>query len=118
MRQNYARHDAAGLISIKHLKLFTGANTMPQWRAFLWAARGGRHVPARAGIGSSLGYLKGWRHLSLDQVEDATSDIDVGQDPRFGCGTLRAVRAGKPWRQGLPDCYVGRLDALKRHYTS
>ena len=34
MRQNYARHDAAGLISIKHLKLFTGANTMPQWRAF------------------------------------------------------------------------------------
>jgi hypothetical protein len=46
------------------------------------------------------------------------SDIDIGQDPRFGCGTLRAVRAGKPWRQGLPDCYVGRLDALKRHYTS
>jgi hypothetical protein len=27
-------------------------------------------------------YLKGWRELSLDQVEDATSDIDVGQDPR------------------------------------
>ena len=37
-------------------------------------------------------YLKGWRDLSLEQVEDATSDIDVGQDPRFGCGTLRAVR--------------------------
>jgi hypothetical protein len=49
-------------------------------------------------------------------VEDATSDIDVGQDPRFGCGELRAVRAGKPWRQGLPDCYVERLDALKHYY--
>ena len=61
-------------------------------------------------------YLNGWRDLSLDQVEDATSDIDVGQDPRFGCGELRAVRAGKPWRQGLPDCYVERLDALKHHY--
>jgi hypothetical protein len=44
----------------------------------------------------------------LEQVEDAT---------RFGCGTLRAVRAGKPWRQGLPDCYVERLDALK-HYCN
>jgi hypothetical protein len=43
-------------------------------------------------------YLNGCRNLSLDQVEDATSDIAVGQDPRFGCGTLRAVRAGKPWR--------------------
>jgi hypothetical protein len=61
-------------------------------------------------------YLNGWRDLSLDQVEDATSDIDVGQDPRFGCGELRAVRAGKPWRQGLPDCYVERLDALKHYY--
>jgi hypothetical protein len=61
-------------------------------------------------------YLKGWRDLSLDQVEDATSDIDVGQDPRFGCGRLRAVRAGKHWRQGLPDCYVERLDALKHYY--
>jgi hypothetical protein len=61
-------------------------------------------------------YLNGWRDLSLDQVEDATSDIHVGQDPRFGCGTLRAVRAGKSWRQGMPDCYVERLDALKHHY--
>jgi hypothetical protein len=52
----------------------------------------------------------------LEQVEDATSDIDVGQDPRFGCGTLRAVRFGKPWRQGLPECYVERLDALKHYY--
>jgi hypothetical protein len=26
------------------------------------------------------------------------------------------VRAGKPWRQGLPDCYVERLDALKHYY--
>jgi hypothetical protein len=43
-------------------------------------------------------YLNGWRDLSLEQVEDATSDIDVGQDPRFGCGALRAVRVGKPWR--------------------
>jgi hypothetical protein len=41
-------------------------------------------------------YLKGWRDLSLDQVEDATSDIEIGQDPRFGCGELRAVRVGKP----------------------
>ena len=41
-------------------------------------------------------YLNGWRDLSLDQVEDATSEIDVGQDPRVGCGTLRAVRFGKP----------------------
>jgi hypothetical protein len=49
----------------------------------------------------------------LEQVEDATSDIEIGQDPRFGCGTLRA---GKPWRQRLPDCYVERLDALKHHY--
>jgi hypothetical protein len=49
-------------------------------------------------------------------VEDATSDIDVGQDPRFGCGELRAVRFGKPWRLGLPDCYVERLDALKHYY--
>ena len=52
----------------------------------------------------------------MDQAEDATSDIDVGQDPRFGCGTLRAVRFGKPWRLGLPECYVERLDALKHHY--
>jgi hypothetical protein len=52
----------------------------------------------------------------LDQAEDATSDIDVGQDPRFGCGTLRAVRFGKPWRLGLPECYVERLDALKHYY--
>ena len=37
-------------------------------------------------------YLNGWRDLSLDQVEDATSDIEIGQDPRFGCGALRAVR--------------------------
>jgi hypothetical protein len=51
-------------------------------------------------------YLNGWRDISLDQVEDATSDIDVGQDPRFGCGTLRAVRFGKP----------ERLDALKHYY--
>jgi hypothetical protein len=29
-------------------------------------------------------YLNGWRDISLDQVEDATSDIDLGQDPRFG----------------------------------
>src|SRR6516165_11788717 len=61
-------------------------------------------------------YLNGWRDLSLDQVEDATSDIEIGQDPRFGCGALRAVRVGKPWRQRLPDCYVERLDALKHHY--
>jgi hypothetical protein len=61
-------------------------------------------------------YLKGWRDLSLEQVEDATSDIEIGQDPRFGCGALRAVRVGKPWRLGLPDCYVERLDALKHHY--
>jgi hypothetical protein len=33
-------------------------------------------------------YLNGRRDLSLDQVEDATSDS--GQDPRFGCGTTRA----------------------------
>jgi hypothetical protein len=26
------------------------------------------------------------------------------------------VRLGKPWRQGLPDCYVERLDALKHYY--
>jgi hypothetical protein len=49
-------------------------------------------------------------------VEDATSDIDVGKDPRFGCGTLRTVRVGKPWRQGLPECYLERLDALKHYY--
>ena len=61
-------------------------------------------------------YLNGWRDLSLDQVEDATSDIDVGQDPRFGCGTLRAVRVGKPWRLGLPESYVERLDALRHYY--
>ena len=61
-------------------------------------------------------YLKGWRDLSLEQVEDATSAIDVGQDPRFGRGELRAVRVGKPWRQRLPDCYVERLDALKHYY--
>ena len=52
----------------------------------------------------------------MEQVKDATSDIDIGQDPHFGCGTLRAVRAGKPWRLGVPDCYVDRLDALKHHY--
>jgi hypothetical protein len=52
----------------------------------------------------------------LEQVEDATSDIEVGQDPRFGCGELRAVRVGKPWRQRLPDSFVERLDALKHHY--
>jgi hypothetical protein len=23
---------------------------------------------------------------------------------------------GKPWRIGLPDCYVERLDALKHYY--
>jgi hypothetical protein len=40
----------------------------------------------------------------------------VGQDPCFGCGTLKAVRFGKPWRQGLPECYVERLDALKTHH--
>src|SRR6516165_5006663 len=61
-------------------------------------------------------YLYGWRDLSLEQVEDATSDIEVGQDPRFGCGELRAVRVGKPWRQRLPDSFVERLDALKHHY--
>ena len=61
-------------------------------------------------------YLKGWRDLSLEQVDDAPSDIEIGQDPRFGCGALRAVRVGKPWRQGVPDCYVERLDALKHHY--
>jgi hypothetical protein len=61
-------------------------------------------------------YLNGWRDLSLDQVEDATSDIAVGQDPRSGCGALRTVRFGKPWRQGLPECYVERLDALKHYY--
>ena len=61
-------------------------------------------------------YLNGWGDLSLEQVEDATSDIEIGQDPRFGCGTLKAVRFGKPWRLGLPDCYVERLDALKHHY--
>ena len=37
-------------------------------------------------------------------------------DPRFGCGALRAVRVGKPWRLGLFDCYVERLDALKHYY--
>ena len=26
------------------------------------------------------------------------------------------MRAGKPWRQGLPECYVERLDALKHYY--
>jgi hypothetical protein len=51
-------------------------------------------------------YLNGWRDLSLDQAEDATSDIDTGQDPRFGCGSLRAVRTGKPWRQRLPECFA------------
>src|SRR5215831_17938636 len=61
-------------------------------------------------------YLNGWRDLSLEQVEDATSDIEIGQDPRFGCGELRAVRAGQPWRLGLPECYVERLDALKHYY--
>ena len=61
-------------------------------------------------------YLSGGRDLSLDQVEDATSGIDVGQDPRFGCDTLRAVRFGKPWRLGLPACYVERLDALEHYY--
>ena len=61
-------------------------------------------------------YLNGWRDLSLEQVEDATSDVEIGQDPRFGCGELRAVRAGKPWRLGLPECYVERLDALKHYY--
>jgi hypothetical protein len=61
-------------------------------------------------------YLNGWRDLSLDQVEDATSDIEIGQDPRFGCGALRAVRFGKPWRLRLPECYVERLDALKHYY--
>jgi hypothetical protein len=61
-------------------------------------------------------YVNGWRDLSLDQVEDATSDIEIGQDPRFGCGTLRAVRFGKPWRLGLPECYVERLDGLKHYY--
>jgi hypothetical protein len=35
-------------------------------------------------------YLNGWRELSLDQAEDATSDIDVGQDPRFGCGNTES----------------------------
>ena len=63
-----------------------------------------------------LPYLNGWRDLSLEQVEDATSDIEIGQDPRFGCGALKAVRVGKPWRVGLPDCYVERLDALKHYY--
>ena len=29
---------------------------------------------------------------------------------------LRAVRVGKPWREGLPECYVERLDALKKYY--
>jgi hypothetical protein len=38
----------------------------------------------------------GWHELSLDQVEDATSDIDVGQDPRFGCGELKAVTVRAP----------------------
>jgi hypothetical protein len=36
------------------------------------------------------------RDLLLDQVEDATSDIEIGQDPRCGCGTLRALTVGKP----------------------
>jgi hypothetical protein len=26
------------------------------------------------------------------------------------------VRTGKPWRQGLPECYVERLAALKHYY--
>ena len=30
-------------------------------------------------------YLNVWRDLSSEQVEDATSDIEIGQDPRFGC---------------------------------
>src|SRR6516165_11414342 len=61
-------------------------------------------------------YLNGWGDLSLEQVEDATSDIEIGQDPRFGSGELRAVRAGKSWRLGLPARYVERLDALKSYY--
>jgi hypothetical protein len=61
-------------------------------------------------------YLHGWRDISLDQVEDATLDIEIGQDPRFGCGMLRAMKVGKPWRHGLPECYVERLDALKGYY--
>ena len=27
-----------------------------------------------------------------------------------------AVTIGKPWRQGLPECYVERLDALKTYH--
>jgi uncharacterized protein YndB with AHSA1/START domain len=37
----------------------------------------------------TLSYTWGsWRDLSLEQVEDATSEIDVGQDSRFRCGRL------------------------------
>jgi hypothetical protein len=46
-------------------------------------------------------FLNGWRDLPLNQVEDATTDIDIGQGSRLGCGTLRAVTFGKPWRLGL-----------------
>src|SRR5262249_1724124 len=62
-------------------------------------------------------YLNGWRELSLDQVEDAPSDIEMGQDRCFGCDSLRAVRFGKTWRTGLAECYVERLEALKHYYA-
>jgi hypothetical protein len=34
--------------------------------------------------------------LIVGAGEDATSEINVDQDPRFGCGRLRSVRFGKP----------------------
>jgi hypothetical protein len=34
-------------------------------------------------------YTIAHRDLSLDQVEDTTSDVKIGQEPRFGCGKLR-----------------------------
>jgi hypothetical protein len=55
-------------------------------------------------------------HDAAVQMID-TSIVRVHQHGAcFGCGTLRAVRAGKPWRLGLPERYVERLDALKHYY--
>ena len=64
-------------------------------------------------------YLNGWRDLSLEQVEDATSDIAIGQDPRFGCGTPRAARVGKPLERRASGVLrrAPRLRSLARHIT-
>jgi hypothetical protein len=55
------------------------------------------------------------RDLSLDQMEDATSNIDIreGQTVRGG---LRTATVGKPWRQQLPQCHLNRLEELKKYY--